>query len=93
MLEVLNAIELALTNLKLKDCFGEPLEGLMALPPVARFHGRRWDEAELLLEQGQSLAYCHTALILIREFKEQRKAIKQKGADDSLLKIQGEINV
>lgn len=82
MLEVLNAVEQALTNLKLKDCFDEPLEGLMALAPVARFHGQRWDQAELLLEQGQSLAYCHAALVMIREFKEHRKDIKQKDAEE-----------
>jgi hypothetical protein len=51
-IEAIEAVERALTNLDLVDRFGEPLIGLEAVAPVARFGGAEWDRMESEFQSG-----------------------------------------
>lgn len=69
-LEAIEAVESKLTELGLKDVFGDPIEGIEAVGIIAKFHGPVWDEVTNHFEQGRidPDTYATAMGLLIEEY-------------------------
>lgn len=73
--QALEIVERALTSLRLRNRWGNELVGLMAVGPVARFHGKRWDDLEDRFERGEISPgdYAKEACDLIYEYRKAKR--------------------
>lgn len=77
-LEAIDTINEALTELRLKDAWGTPLEGIEALGAVAKHHGEMWDQVIDDMDAGRITPkeYCDRCLALIDEYARHRFAAR-----------------
>jgi hypothetical protein len=73
--EAIETVERALTALRLRNRWGDELEGIMAAGPVARFHGGRWDRLVDRFERGEIEPdrYAVEAIDMIYEFRKVKR--------------------
>lgn len=78
LLKDIQAIEYALSDLNLTDKFGDPMKGMMALPPVASFHGKEWDQTQDDFQNGDinSSEFAARQIGLIRQYGNYRYRLK-----------------
>lgn len=51
-LEAIQSVEKRLTDMGIKDCFGDPVTGLECIGLIAKFHGQLLTEVENSFESG-----------------------------------------
>jgi hypothetical protein len=73
-LDARNRIETELTDLGLRDRWGDPIEGIEASGIVANAIGQEWDAAVDALGRGEITSddYCSRILVFIQRFAVQR---------------------
>lgn len=76
--EAFEAVEMALGNLQLGDKFGPYELPLMALPAVAKFHGKDWEVLvnKMYEEEITPDEYARQAVQMVREYGVYRNNLR-----------------